>query len=198
MPNPITRVVKVGGSLLDLPDLGQRIQAWLDAQPSARNILVAGGGEQVDAIRDQLAFNPLDDATAHWKCVEIMNDIAHRLANCLAGARLFDDPAVFDDDCPLCVFAPLAWLTVFESLYPGTNLPESWDVTSDSIAARLAISMDADELVLLKSSDPPSRDLQKLADEGYIDKFLPRLAGELPPLRIVNLREFSCDASHRG
>jgi aspartokinase-like uncharacterized kinase len=182
--SPFFRIVKVGGSLFDLPDLGERLHAWLKRQQVEKTIFIAGGGPEIDDIRQQ----SLDDVTAHWRCITVMNSTAELLVTRIGGSRLIDDPAALVRDYPDCVFAPLAWMKVFEPLYPGTNLPKSWDVTSDSIAARLAICTGADELVLLKSADPPSRDLQELADAGYVDKFLPKLAGELPPWRIVNLR----------
>jgi hypothetical protein len=46
-------------------------------------------------------------------------------------------------------------------------------------------------LVLLKSAAPRSKewnDIGALADEGYIDPVLARMAADLPPVRLVNLR----------
>ncbi|MCA9240540.1 MAG: hypothetical protein KDA37_10085, partial [Planctomycetales bacterium] len=51
-----------------------------------------------------------------------------------------------------------------------------WQVTSDSIAARVAEVLDA-ELVLLKAAPPPDgrrQDLDWLADAGYVDRWFPR------------------------
>jgi hypothetical protein len=63
----------------------------------------------------------------------------------------------------------------------------------------MAITAGAAELVLLKSKTPPdvamdetralSDRLAELARQGYVDSFLAELAAELPPLRMVNLRE---------
>jgi aspartokinase-like uncharacterized kinase len=189
MSDYFTRVVKVGGSLFDLFDLGFRVRSWLDAQPSARNILVAGGAWFIEQVRQQ-SYG--DESSDHWTCIVIMDSTARLLRDALPGSELVQNvrPGRFSD-LPL-VFAPWKWMEEYEPTFPGTRLPESWDVTSDSIAARLAICTCADELVLLKSADPPSRDLQELADAGYVDKFLPKLAGELPPWRIVNLRNNGC------
>jgi aspartokinase-like uncharacterized kinase len=183
--SPFFRVVKVGGSLLNLPDLGVRIQNWLGQQVPAQNILVPGGGILVDAVRMQSIG---DDASDHWSCIAIMDALALTLAGNFPTLKSITSPEDLPATADNYVLAPEAWLRECEPLLPGTRLIESWDVTSDSIAARLAICTGADELVLLKSADPPSRDLQELADAGYVDKFLPQLAGELPPWRIVNLR----------
>ena len=72
---------------------------------------------------------------------------------------------------------------------PGAVLPASWDVTSDSIAARVAQVLKASELVLLKSVDAPSRDADELAKLAIVDKFFPEIAGSIA-WRIVNLRTF--------
>lgn len=69
-------------------------------------------------------------------------------------------------------------------------LPHSWDVTSDSIAARLAVFLQADELVLLKSSVPMhSITLPDAADTGYVDRYFPLAAAGLRRIRCVNLRD---------
>lgn len=184
MSDFLTRVVKVGGSLLNLRGLDMQIKTWLNQEAPAQNILVPGGGILVDGVRMQSRGNDADD---HWSCIAIMNALALALANNLS-AKCISSPDILAETHAYYVLAPEAWLRECEPRLPGTRLPESWDVTSDSIAARLAICTGADELVLLKSADPPSRDLQELADCGYVDKFLPKLAGELPPWRIVNLR----------
>lgn len=185
------RVIKVGGSLFDLPDLGERVHGWLEAQPSACNIFVAGGGRLADEVRRQHALCPLDESRAHWLCLDAMDMMAHILHQRLIGSLLSEKIAdVREPRAPKTIFKIGEWVKLFEPMKynPGTRLPETWDVTSDSIAARLAVCLGAAELVLLKSADPPSRDLQELAEKDYVDKFLPQLAGELPPWRCVNLR----------
>ncbi len=189
MPKPFIRVVKVGGSLLNLPNLGVQIQRWLDQQASAQNILIPGGGILVDAVRME---SQDDDATDHWSCIAIMNALALTFAGNVPAAQCITSPDNLAETDACYVLAPEAWLRDCEPLLPGTKLHESWDVTSDSIAARLAICLGADEIVLLKSADPPTGDLQELSDLGYIDKFFPKLAAELPPWRMVNLRRDSC------
>jgi aspartokinase-like uncharacterized kinase len=75
---------------------------------------------------------------------------------------------------------------------PGTRLPVGWEVTSDSIAARLAELLDA-RLTLLKSIPPPefleqSQDLRHwraLAEAGWIDRFFPDLAENLHKIRLI-------------
>lgn len=188
------RVVKVGGSLLDLPDLPLRLRAWLASQRPAHNVLIAGGGPLVEQVRTWNADQPIEEAAAHWMCVDLLTVTAH-----LLHAWLPEYPLV-EDDRLLCqrvgeeggtIFGPAPWMRRSEPGLPGTWLPSNWDTTSDSIAGRLAAALLADEFVLLKSALPrrrTSRELSALAAAGYIDSVLAQMAPELPPTRLVNLR----------
>ncbi|MBA4107201.1 MAG: hypothetical protein C0485_15760 [Pirellula sp.] len=188
------RVVKVGGSLFDLPDLGERLREWLARQRPAHNVLIAGGGPLVEQIRTWHADEPIEDAAAHWMCVDLLTVTAHMLH-----AWMPEIPLV-EDDCLLCqrvgepgatIFGPAPWMRHSEPGLPGTWLPSSWETTSDSIAGRLAAALLADEFVLMKSALPrrkTSRELSALAAVGYIDSVLAQMAPELPSTRLVNLR----------
>lgn len=192
MRDCLIRVVKVGGSLLDLPDLADRVRGWLANQSAAHHVLIAGGGPLAEQVRHWHQLRRLKSDAAHWMCVDLMTVTAH-----LLHARLPEIP-LEEDDRLLCqrvgergctIFGPAHWLRHGESRLPGTRLPANWDVTSDSIAARLAVALRADEIVLLKSSLPNAApNVQELARVGFVDAMFPRLFGELPGVRIVNLR----------
>ncbi len=186
-----TRVIKVGGSLLDLPELGDRILDWIEHQPPAYNLLISGGGKLVEAIRNQYANQPLDDQTSHWRCIDIMTETAKSLAEILPGSNLVVSLPSPDylTATRTVVFSPATWLRESEPQLAGTRLRESWEVTSDSIAARVAICLNAAELVLLKSADAPSTDFVELAQCGYVDSMFPELAREIPFVHMVNLRQ---------
>lgn len=87
------------------------------------------------------------------------------------------------------VFDPNEFLRNHEPHQPGHVLPHNWAATSDSIAARLAEVLAADELILLKSTDPPARELHELADISYVDQFFPSFNNSHFQHRFVNLRE---------
>lgn len=191
----VVRVVKVGGSLLDLPDLADRLRRWLAVQTPAHHVLVAGGGRLVDQIRQWHVLRPLSNVAAHWMCIDAMTVTAHMLHDRLPEISLIEDDRLLCQrvgfrDCT--IFGPALWMRHGEPGIAGTRLPASWEVTSDAIAGRLAVALAADELVLMKSSLPAestSGELSKMAAAGYVDSMLPRLTEELPRYRLVNLRE---------
>lgn len=195
MNDIVIRVVKVGGSLFDLPDLPARIIDRLAAQPSGLNIIVAGGGERVEELRQAEKAVPLTTVGYHWLCVRALATTAEILAEWLRPLpfiRGFDElQATISFRLPsTCIFDVFEFLHEHEGQLPGEVLPQDWSVTSDSIAARLARVIDADELVLFKSATVPAgSSLEDLAKQGYVDAFFPQAAEELPLVRLVNLRD---------
>lgn len=195
------RVIKVGGSLIELADLAQRLHDWLADQPPAHQVLVAGGGPLVEQVRKLHAIRPLSDTAAHWMCVDLMTVTAHLLHDWLPEIPLIEDDRLLCQrlgERACTIFGAANWLRHSEPYLPGKTLPASWEVTSDSIAARLAIVVQADELVLLKSTLPEAHlDLQQLADIGYVDTHLAALEPELSTIRFANLHwpsDASCPA----
>ena len=195
MSRTAIRVVKIGGSLLELPDLAERLRRWLSVQTPAHHILLAGGGPLVDQIRQWHTQSQISELAAHWMCIDLMTVTAHFLHDRLPEIPLIEDDRLLcqrvgDRACTIFGVAP--WMKQNEPQLPGYCLPASWQVTSDSIAARLAIVLAADELVLLKSALPSpimARNISDLASSGFVDTLFPKLSPELKGIRIVNLRE---------
>ena len=148
------------------------------------------------------AICPLSTAAAHWIGVDLMTITAHMLHDWMPDVPLIEDDRLLcqrlgEQACT--VFGPAPWMRHSEPYLPGLKLPVSWEVTSDSIAARLAIVLQADELVLLKSGLPGAgANIQQLADQGYVDHELVLLQAELPPAKLVNLREIPCGTMKLG
>jgi 5-(aminomethyl)-3-furanmethanol phosphate kinase len=188
-----TRVIKVGGSLLDWPLLPAALRRWLDEQPPGLNVLLCGGGELADIIRRADRDFQLGETFSHWLCIDVMSITARLLAAVLADAPLVTDhdellARVAHGEAGDVVFDVARCLRDRESTLPGVPLPHDWSVTSDSIAARLAEVLGADELVLLKSSDPPADCVADLIAARYIDRHFAAYAKLATKLRIVNLR----------
>jgi aspartokinase-like uncharacterized kinase len=182
-------IIKIGGSLFDWPDLGPRLHAWLDANASTHTILVPGGGRLANVVRDLDRSQGLGDEVAHRMALHAMTTNAELLAALLPGSCVIDGPDLAEllwEQKRLPILDALAFC---ESDDVGA-LPHTWAVTSDSVAARLAVVAGAAELVLLKSAEPPPGDVAAWAECGYVDSWLPRvLAGTDIGVRAVNLRE---------
>jgi aspartokinase-like uncharacterized kinase len=187
------RLIKLGGSLLDWPDWPWRFEAWLADQPAAQNLVLTGGGSLADAIREVDSIYPLPTVAAHWLCIRAMSIHAGQLAARWPAAKFCKSLRTLDEApsaVGLVVLDPWPILRDEEPHYPGQPLPISWDVTSDSIAARLAAMAKAGELVLLKSAPVEEGESPaELSLRGYVDAFFPRAAGALGQIRCVNLRD---------
>src|SRR5205085_3363327 len=92
MKQPLT-VVKVGGSLYDLPDLGPRLRHWLNGPDLAQTniLLVPGGGRSADVVREFDLVHHLGEEKSHWLALRALALNAHFLADLLP-ARVVDDP----------------------------------------------------------------------------------------------------------
>ncbi|MCU0874487.1 MAG: hypothetical protein MUE50_19300 [Pirellulaceae bacterium] len=186
------RVIKVGGSLFDFAAFPKAWSRWLAEQPPAVNVLIAGGGKLADVIREADQAWGLGDEAAHWLAIDVLAASARLLAAILKDARLEHDwerllHRVAEREVgPPIVFCPVRFLQQREARFPPHPLPHGWSVTSDSIAARIAGILDAEELVLLKSADPPAQ-----LQPPYVDEYFVQAAEGLTCVRSVNLRRYA-------
>lgn len=194
MATPSPLVVKVGGSLYDLPDLGPRLRSWL-AAAGPRPLLVPGGGPTADVIRSFDTSHRLGEEASHWLALRALALNAHFLAALVPGAavveRLEDCPAVWQRG-GIAVLDAHAFALADEQR-PG-RLPHRWDVTSDSLAARVASVAGAPQLVLLKSvSIPDGVAWSEAAQRGLVDPYFAQALAERRSLfgvTAVNLRQW--------
>lgn len=179
MSAAMKRVIKVGGSLFDWPQLSERLWAWLARQTPGENYLIAGGGAWVDAVRAADQRFQLGDAFCHELSIELMATTGKLLKQVLliAQEKFHDTHHVH-------------WEVLDVQTLSIATLPQSWDVTSDSIAAQWAERLDATELVLLKST-PLESDLSAIeaAERGVVDRYFPTAAACLPNIRFIHLRD---------
>ncbi len=195
-----TIIYKVGGSLLSLPDLSQRLRAVL-AQPisfaaaagekSVKPLLVVGGGPVADVVRDWDKVHRLGDDLAHDLALRSMTFNAQLVAATLKQARVASNRAEAEAAWSAGKIAVLASAEFVDQEERASHelLPRSWDVTSDSIAAYVAVHWPAAALVLLKSTAlPEAIDVQTAATHGLVDRYLPIVAGRVPNLGWSDLR----------
>lgn len=167
-PGPL--VVKLGGSLLrGAPP--RRLLARL--APLRGLIVVPGGGAFADAVRAAQPHLGFSDGAAHRMAILAMEQTAcalQDLAPALQPARTLS---------ALTTSGPAATLWFPASLlldHPA--IPESWDVTSDTLALWLAREIKAPRLLVVKAEGapvPPPRghraaDLAAWSARGLVDR----------------------------
>jgi aspartokinase-like uncharacterized kinase len=187
-------VVKVGGSLFDMPDLGTRLEAWLRAL-SLPVLLVTGGGAVADFVRKMDRLHGLGEEKSHWLALRSLGFMSRTLME-LAPASL--PLFLIDGEQPEFppesrAGFPLLDLHTFarQDETRRGRLPHCWEVSSDSLAARVAQHFGASELILLKSvTIPPEMDWPEARRRGFVDAYFPTMVGRGIRARAVNLREW--------
>ena len=188
-------VVKLGGSLLALPDLAERLEVVVSLLRPHRVLIVVGGGAAADEIRRLDDGACLTATQAHWSAIAAMTFNAATLARvcgCLpvVSNRINADTAWQTKNAVL--LDPTAFLRDEEAQH-SRSLPESWSVTSDSIAAFVAIHWPAKQVVFCKSCDLTGPHIEGLCQDGLLDKWLPNLFTQLQEsgvrLQWLNLRD---------
>jgi 5-(aminomethyl)-3-furanmethanol phosphate kinase len=140
-------VVKVGGGLLrdEGPEgLGRACAEATEIAAHRPVLVVPGGGPFADAVRAVDEQVGLDDATAHALALRAMDQLGVLLRRLLPAAELLAE---------LVEPRGLALLQAAPAFAGRPDVPESWTVTSDSLAVLAAAAIGADEAVLLKSVD---------------------------------------------
>lgn len=194
---PSVAVVKVGGSLYDLPDLGSRLRRWLAEECRDMHVvLIPGGGLLADAIRHFDQCHELGEETSHWLALRALAVNAHFLAALLSPSCVLGDIAEL----------PRAWemgrlpiLDIYNFARGDEGrigcLPHCWAVTSDTLAARVAVVTQARRLVLLKSTSIPfGMDWTEAGRLGLVDPCFAEVLRTAPAdlqVGAVNLRRWS-------
>lgn len=185
-------VAKVGGSLFDLPRLGEALTRWADACRGPV-LFVPGGGGFADVVRQADQVHRLGEEAAHWLAVRTLSVTAHLLLHLLPTAELVDSPCRMElerkrkrDPKRLFVLDPFAFFSRHDTT------PHTWAVTTDSLALAVAIHTDADELVLLKSTDVEDVPWVVAAGRGWVDAYFPQMVERAEcRVRAVNFRAWA-------
>ena len=163
-------VIKIGGSV----SLSPNLQPWLDwvaEHGDGKVIIVPGGGLYADAVRafqqqrTQSGLSSLSEHAAHALAIYAMDQMAMSFVDLQPKLTLVKNPLEIAERS--WQHRGMVWLpsemllkgmvstdvakVTLDSL-PSNSLPASWDVTSDSLSAWLAQVLEAQQLVLVKSS----------------------------------------------
>jgi dihydroneopterin aldolase len=160
-------VVKLGGSLVESGAVG----AWLKALRGGggRAAVVTGGGAYAEMVRRDQRRHGFSDRAAHRMALLGMEMNALMLADL---GQLVPCRSIGEFRDALAKASIPVWLPSTMALADAA-IPESWGVTSDSLAAWLARRLEATTLALVKSLASPSRDAVMLAQSGIVDREFP-------------------------
>jgi 5-(aminomethyl)-3-furanmethanol phosphate kinase len=167
----VPTVVKLGGSYA----FSSTLKSWINAVAACagRVVVVPGGGPFAEAVRVAQPKMGFDDRAAHEMALLAMEQYGCALASLGAGWRLAASAAAIRDvlrEGGVPVWSPTPMLR------DANDVPWSWDVTSDSLAAWLAGRIGAKRVLLVKQVEPPPGRLRAadLVADGIIDPAFPR------------------------
>jgi aspartokinase-like uncharacterized kinase len=163
-------VVRIGGSFAG----SMHLPAWLDAIAACagRVVVVPGGGPFADAVRAAQPSMGFDDRAAHRMALLAMEQYGAALVSLRTGWMMASSAAgirrlLADGKVP--VWAPSRMVLC------ARDVPWTWNVTSDSLAAWLAGRLGASRLLLVKHVQPEAYELcaDDLAARGIVDPAFP-------------------------
>lgn len=167
-------VIKVGGSLEAAARLRALLALLADYAHSGL-IVVPGGGRFAERVRAEQRVTGMDDATAHRLAIGAMEQYGALL--CGMDPRLYPVTDVSEiggagEGSTVPVWLP-GKLLGDEPGEPG--IPANWQVTSDSLALWFAGKINAEALILVKSTPARTNRARELATSGYLDDYFPEM-----------------------
>lgn len=203
------RVIKLGGSLLNVSNVLDHVHSMIASLPQMENFIVVGGGQAANLIREwDVAFG-LGNGRAHRMAIFAMTWNAKRLFENRSDHVFVRHFETLPGVERMGVVLSEPFLLSATEFGRHTALPESWNITSDSIAAFVAQVLGAEQLVMLKSTDSgltsqPSQRLpscngglmdvsgstalNRLADRQLVDSEFPKYASVVPVVSWCNFR----------
>ena len=184
-------VIKAGGSLAEEPELLRALCTKLSVL--AKNyslVVVPGGGRYADVVRDSDNRFNLSNEISHKMAILGIDQFGLLLTQITPNScatYLLDDAKQLSETRVVPVFLPS------RMLFKENPLKNSWDVTSDSIAAHIAGRLRAAKVLLVTdvdgifTKDPKkhedailierlsAQELLKANTRNSVDRFLPKL-----------------------
>ncbi|SAL05103.1 Amino acid kinase family protein [Caballeronia calidae] len=163
-------VVKIGGSLGHDPALREWLTRLWEVG-GGRVVIVPGGGDFADAVRQYQREWQFDDLAAHNMCLLAMAQYAILMQGVVPELVLASNEDRIRRalrDGRVAVWVPT------DLMRATPDSMTNWDTTSDSLAAWLSTTLNAERLMIVKScevdADAP---LEALAAKGIVDRRFP-------------------------
>ena len=189
-------VIKVGGSLAENPHVLKALGEELCLIAKTHSIVVVpGGGKFADAVRELDSKHALPASLSHKLAISAMDQygmfLSHVVPDCCSCDSLKVAQKLAKEGA-VPIFLPSNLLSQEDPFEP------SWDVTSDSIAAYIAVKVNAAKAIFVSdvdgifTKDPKkhadakllrnvsARELASRGERTSVDKFLPTFLMENP------------------
>jgi aspartokinase-like uncharacterized kinase len=146
-----------------------------------------------ELIRKYDRIHGLGDEDAHWLAIRSLSVAAYFLQSIVPGSAVVD--YLPQSPSRVCI---LDCITFFNRLsVGGSDVPHMWDVTSDSLAAKVARTSAAQVLVMLKSTTVRGTDWNTATANGWVDPYFPTAVAGAPfPVEAVNFRRWLDESFH--
>ncbi|MCX7083954.1 MAG: uridylate kinase [Methylococcales bacterium] len=183
------RVIKLGGSLTQANTLLKCLDKIDTNYTSQKIVIVPGGGAFADQVRTAQSHWLFDDSTAHKMAILAMQQMAILIQGLKSHWSLAESTTSITEQFK--THNVLIWSPSIHELETN-DIPESWDITSDSLAAWLANKLSAKQLTLVKSASiDQNLSLQELSLVGVIDKSFCEFVAESEfKIDVVNQADF--------
>lgn len=182
-------ILKLGGSLLARPELLKQWLVLASQQGQGQLVIIPGGGifaEQVRSLQTTLSY---DDRTAHYMALLAMQQVALLFKGWVQELTVISKIAEIIPTLKqrrVVVWSPLA------TELDAYNIPASWDITSDSLAAWLAVQLRAKQLLLVKSTSLPEQyTFEQLVQQDILDPaFMRFIQNSDLPIQCIEKNDF--------
>lgn len=169
-PGPV--VVKLGGSVVRSPEL----PAWLDVIAASPRpiVIVPGGGALADEVRAAQAELGFGNGAAHRMALLAMDQFAWAVSGLRASFQVGDTEEALRAALAqgrVAVWAP------YTLVADRGDIPQSWTVTSDSLALWMASRLGAACCYVIKSIQRRRTEFcaEQLARDGIVDEAFPAM-----------------------
>jgi len=161
-------IIKLGGSLSRSDALVNCLNAVEKNYQGRAVVIVPGGGAFADQVRLAQQQWQFDDTTAHHMALLAMQQMALMFKGLKPDFAIADTVLAIQDQ--LDQKKTVIWSPDIIEL-DNAGIEASWDITSDSLAAWLAKTVLATELILIKSAAiDADLSLHQLAEQNIVDK----------------------------
>ncbi|MDI1278627.1 uridylate kinase [Methylobacter sp.] len=182
-------IIKLGGSLSRSDTLVNCLDAVEKNYQGRAVVIVPGGGAFADQVRLAQQHWQFDDTTAHHMALLAMQQMALMFKGLKPDFAIADTVAAIHDQLnrkKTVIWSP----DIIELDHAG--IEASWDITSDSLAAWLAKTLSATELILIKSAAIDTNlSLKQLAEQNIVDTaFCNFVAQATFKIHIINAQNY--------